>query len=223
MFLLHEHFWTSKKKFCFPQDADKSLTPQLKRFSMSPRENRFLILVKPYLYPCFIISYFLSFIWYGWSHRNVEELTRRAAQEKVRFSNRSLIIIITTFLCLIYFVTQLIFQFSVQESRIDNYTTKELVNDSPRIKSHHQIINMANLEIPITENNDNVEKAEAYTKELENVETVLSISIMKHSHNTNISKLFKLHLLFSITDLQHSEEETRGNERVTCPCCSKQQ
>ncbi|VVB12578.1 unnamed protein product [Arabis nemorensis] len=98
-------------------DADKSLTPQLKRFSMSPRENR-----------------------------NVEELTHRVAQEK----------------------------FSIQESRTDNNTTKELVNNnSPRIKSHHQIINMANLEIPITENNDNVEKAEAYTKELENICNIL--------------------------------------------------
>lgn len=30
-------------------------------------------------------------------------------------------------------------------------------------------MNMANLEIPITENADNIEKAEAYTKELDNV------------------------------------------------------
>jgi len=36
---------------------------------------------------------------------------------------------------------------------------------------------MANLEIPITENADNIEKAEAYTKELENVNRAL-FSIM---------------------------------------------
>lgn len=105
-------------------------------------------------------------------HRNVEELTHRAAQGKVRFTNRSLIIVIRiSFLCLVYLtlVTQLIFQFSSQESRIDNNTTKELVKESPRTKSHYQNINMANLEIPITENADNIEKAEAYTKELDNV------------------------------------------------------
>ncbi|XP_010434524.1 PREDICTED: uncharacterized protein At4g18490-like isoform X2 [Camelina sativa] len=98
------------------EDADRSWKPQLKRFSMSPRENR-----------------------------NVEELTHRAVQGK----------------------------FSSQESRIDNNTTKELVKESPRTKSHYQNINMANLEIPITENADNIEKAEAYTKELDNICNIL--------------------------------------------------
>ncbi|XP_010496234.1 PREDICTED: uncharacterized protein At4g18490-like [Camelina sativa] len=98
------------------EDADRSLKPQLKRFSMSPRENR-----------------------------NVEELTHRAVQGK----------------------------FSSLERRIDNNTTKELVKESPRTKSHYQNINMANLEIPITENADNIEKAEAYTKELDNICNIL--------------------------------------------------
>ncbi|XP_010439844.1 PREDICTED: uncharacterized protein At4g18490-like isoform X2 [Camelina sativa] len=98
------------------EDADRSLKPQLKRFSMSPREKR-----------------------------NVEELTHRAVQGK----------------------------FSMQESIIDNDTTKELVKESPRTKSHYQNINMANLEIPITENADNIEKAEAYAKELDNICNIL--------------------------------------------------
>nr|VDD39915.1 unnamed protein product [Brassica oleracea] len=92
------HFPSLKRK-ALDEDADRSLKPQLKRFSMSPRENR-----------------------------NVEELTHRVAQGK----------------------------FSSQESRIDN-------------TSHHQNGNMANLEIPVTENSDNIEKAEAYTKELESI------------------------------------------------------
>ncbi|KAL0890107.1 hypothetical protein Bca101_014090 [Brassica carinata] len=61
-------------------------------------------------------------------------------------------------------------EFSSQESRINNNnTTKELVKESPRSTSYHQITNMANLEIPVTENSDNIEKAEAYTKELESI------------------------------------------------------
>ncbi|KAF8107568.1 hypothetical protein N665_0119s0033 [Sinapis alba] len=106
---------SSLKRKALDEDADRSLKPQLKRFSMSPRENR-----------------------------NVEDLTHRVAQGK----------------------------FSSQESRIDNdntNTTKELVKESPRSTSHQQIINMANLEIPVTENSDNIEKAEAYTKELESI------------------------------------------------------
>jgi len=35
----------ARKKFVVPQDADRSLKPQLKRLSMSPRENRSLIVV----------------------------------------------------------------------------------------------------------------------------------------------------------------------------------
>ncbi|CAN7118802.1 unnamed protein product [Brassica rapa subsp. narinosa] len=103
---------SSLKRKALDEDADRSLKPQLKRFSMSPRENR-----------------------------NAEDLTHRVAQGK----------------------------FSSQESRIDNNTTKELVEKSPRSTSHHQIGNMANLEIPVTENSDNIEKAEAYTKELESI------------------------------------------------------
>ncbi|KAF3490259.1 hypothetical protein F2Q69_00056974 [Brassica cretica] len=108
------HFPSLKRK-ALDEDADRSLKPQLKRFSMSPRENRM--------------------------QRNVEELTHRVAQGK----------------------------FSSQESRLDNNTTKELVEKSPRSTSHHQNGNMANLEIPVTENSDNIEKAEAYTKELESI------------------------------------------------------
>ncbi|XP_013737233.2 uncharacterized protein At4g18490 isoform X2 [Brassica rapa] len=103
---------SSLKRKALDEDADRSLKPQLKRFSMSPRENR-----------------------------NAEDLTHRVAQGK----------------------------FSSQESRIDNNTTKELVGKSPRSTSHHQMGNMANLEIPVTENSDNIEKAEAYTKELESI------------------------------------------------------
>ncbi|KAF3591539.1 hypothetical protein DY000_02026845 [Brassica cretica] len=103
---------SSLKRKALDEDSDRSLRPQLKRFSMSPRENR-----------------------------NAEDLTHRVAQGK----------------------------FSSQESRIDNNTTKELVEKSPRSTSHHQNGNMANLEIPVTENSDNIEKAEAYTKELESI------------------------------------------------------
>ncbi|CAG7883832.1 unnamed protein product [Brassica rapa] len=103
---------SSLKRKALDEDADRSLKPQLKRFSMSPRENR-----------------------------NAEDLTHRVTQGK----------------------------FSSQESRIDNNTTKELVGKSPRSTSHHQMGNMANLEIPVTENSDNIEKAEAYTKELESI------------------------------------------------------
>ncbi|KAL1222915.1 hypothetical protein V5N11_013386 [Cardamine amara subsp. amara] len=107
---------SSLKRKALDEDADRSLKPQLKRFSMSPRENR-----------------------------NVEELTHRAVQGK----------------------------FLSQESRMDINTTEELVKESPRPKPHHQVINMANLEIPITENGDNIEKAEAYTKELDNICNIL--------------------------------------------------
>ncbi|KAG5406726.1 hypothetical protein IGI04_012845, partial [Brassica rapa subsp. trilocularis] len=107
---------SSLKRKALEEDADRSLKPQLKRFSMSPRENR-----------------------------NAEDLTHRVAQGK----------------------------FSSQESRINNNTTKELVEKSPRSTSHHQIGNMANLEIPVTENSDNIEKAEAYTKELESISNTL--------------------------------------------------
>jgi hypothetical protein len=110
------HCPSSLKRKALDEDADRSLKPQLKRLSMSPRENR-----------------------------NVEELTHRAVQGK----------------------------FSSQESRIDTKTTKEPVKESPQTKSHYQNINMANLEIPITENADNIEKAEAYTKELENICNIL--------------------------------------------------
>ncbi|KAG7547028.1 hypothetical protein ISN44_As12g023150 [Arabidopsis suecica] len=111
-----QHCPSSLKRKALDEDADRSLKPQLKRFSMSPRENR-----------------------------NIEELTHRAVQGK----------------------------FSSQESRIDNSTTKEPVKESPQTKSHYQNINMANLEIPITENADNIEKAEAYTKELDNICNIL--------------------------------------------------
>ncbi|EOA15459.1 hypothetical protein CARUB_v10004153mg [Capsella rubella] len=110
------HCPSSLKRKALDMDEDRSLEPQLKRFSMPPKENR-----------------------------NVEELTHRAEQGK----------------------------FCSQESRIDNNTTKQLVKESPRTKSHYQNINMANLEIPITENADNIEKAEAYTKELDNVCNIL--------------------------------------------------
>ncbi|CAH8390005.1 unnamed protein product [Eruca vesicaria subsp. sativa] len=106
------HCPSSLKRKALDEDADRSLKPQLKRFSMSPRETR-----------------------------NVEDLAHRVAQGK----------------------------FSSQESRIDNNATKELVKESPRSRSHHQIINMANLEIPVTENSANIELAEAYTKELESI------------------------------------------------------
>ncbi|XP_024005623.1 uncharacterized protein At4g18490 isoform X3 [Eutrema salsugineum] len=107
---------SSLKRKALDEEADRSLKPQLKRFSMSPRENR-----------------------------NVEELTHRVAQGK----------------------------FSSQESKTDNNISKELVRESPQPKSHHQIINMANMEIPVTENADNIEKAEAYTKELDNICNIL--------------------------------------------------
>ncbi|XP_056854256.1 uncharacterized protein At4g18490 isoform X2 [Raphanus sativus] len=107
---------SSLKRKALDEDADRSLKPQLKRFSMFPRENR-----------------------------NVEDFTHRVAQGK----------------------------FSSQESRIDNKTTKELVEKSPRSTSNHHIINMANLEIPVTENSDNIEKAGAYTKELESICNIL--------------------------------------------------
>ncbi|KAL0873868.1 hypothetical protein Bca101_023573 [Brassica carinata] len=60
-----------------------------------------------------------------------------------------------------------------QASRLDNNTTKQLVKESPRAKSQPQIMNMANLEIPITEYDENIEKAESYTKELENICNIL--------------------------------------------------
>ncbi|KAG2260971.1 hypothetical protein Bca52824_068050 [Brassica carinata] len=108
---------SSLKRKALDEDADRSLKPQLKRFSMSPRENR-----------------------------NADDLIHRVAQGK----------------------------FSSEESRINNNnTTKELVKEGPRSTSHHQITNMANLEIPVTENSDNIEKAEAYTKELESVCNIL--------------------------------------------------
>ncbi|CAH2078638.1 unnamed protein product [Thlaspi arvense] len=103
------HCPSSLKRKAVDQDVDRSLKPQLKRFSMSPRENR-----------------------------NVEELTHRVAHGK-----------------------------------LDNNTIKEPVKESPRATSHHQFINMANLEIPVTENADNIEKAEAYTKELDNICNIL--------------------------------------------------
>ncbi|CAL9225946.1 unnamed protein product [Arabidopsis halleri] len=111
-----QHCPSSLKRKALDEDTDRSLKPQPKRFSMSPRENR-----------------------------NGEELTHRDVQGK----------------------------FSSQESRIDNSTTKEPVKESPQTKSHYQNINMANLEIPITENADNIEKAEAYTKELDNICNIL--------------------------------------------------
>ncbi|KAH0870855.1 hypothetical protein HID58_077877, partial [Brassica napus] len=108
------HFPSLKRK-ALDEDADRSLKPQLKRFSMSPRENR-----------------------------NVEELTHRVAQGKVRYINRHLIVTsTTTFLCLVY---------------VNTCHTIDFPNG-----------NMANLEIPVTENSDNIEKAEAYTKELESI------------------------------------------------------
>ena len=61
------------------------------------------------------------------------------------------------------------FQFSSQASRLDDNTTKQLVKESPRTKPHPQITNMANMEIPITEYDENIEKAESYTKELDSV------------------------------------------------------
>ncbi|KAL0659338.1 hypothetical protein Bca4012_079923 [Brassica carinata] len=135
------HFPSLKRK-ALDEDADRSLKPQLKRFSMSPRENRM--------------------------QRNVEELTHRVAQGK----------------------------FSSQESRIDNNTTKELVEKSPRSTSHHQNGNMANLEIPVTENSDNIEKAEAYTKELESICNTLKkkheeakellVRAQKHSYDPEV-------------------------------------
>ncbi|KAJ4912597.1 Uncharacterized protein Rs2_07218 [Raphanus sativus] len=76
-------------------------------------------------------------------NRNVEELTRTVGQVKV----------------------------SSQASRLDNNTTKQLVKESPRAKP--QLMNMANLEIPITEYDENIEKAESYTKELDNICNIL--------------------------------------------------
>ncbi|XP_048638347.1 uncharacterized protein At4g18490 isoform X2 [Brassica napus] len=110
------HCPPSLKRKALNQDADRSLMPQLKRFSMSPRENR-----------------------------NVEELTHTVGQVKV----------------------------SSQASRLDNNTTKQLVKESPRAKSQPQFVNMANLEIPITEYDENIEKAESYTKELDNICNIL--------------------------------------------------
>ncbi|XP_009131866.1 uncharacterized protein At4g18490 isoform X2 [Brassica rapa] len=110
------HCPPSLKRKALDEDADRSLMPQLKRFSMSPRENR-----------------------------NVKELTHTVGQVKV----------------------------SSQASRLDNNTTKQLVKESPRAKSQPQCMNMANLEIPITEYDENIEKAESYTKELDNICNIL--------------------------------------------------
>ncbi|CAN8325145.1 unnamed protein product [Cochlearia groenlandica] len=111
------HCPSSLKRKALDENADRSLKPQqLKRFSMSPRENR-----------------------------NVEETAKRGAQG----------------------------MFSSQDNRTDNNTTKEVIKESPRTMSHHRIINMANLEIPVTESADNIEKAEAYTKELDNICNIL--------------------------------------------------
>ncbi|KAF2543516.1 hypothetical protein F2Q68_00029427 [Brassica cretica] len=62
---------------------------------------------------------------------------------------------------------------SSQASRLDNNTTKQLVKESPRAKPQPQFMNMANLEIPITEYDENIEKAESYTKELDNICNIL--------------------------------------------------
>ncbi|KAJ0236863.1 hypothetical protein HA466_0255470 [Hirschfeldia incana] len=110
------HCPPSLKRKALVEDVDRSLMPQLKRFSMSPRENR-----------------------------NVEALTHTVGQVKV----------------------------SNQASRLDNNTTKQLVKQSPRAKSQPQLMNMANLEIPITEYDENIEKAESYTKELDNICNIL--------------------------------------------------
>ncbi|KAF8097423.1 hypothetical protein N665_0289s0012 [Sinapis alba] len=110
------HCPPSLKRKALDEDADRSLMPQLKRFSMSQKENR-----------------------------NVEELTHTVGQVKV----------------------------SSQASRLDNNTTKQLVKESPRAKSQPQFMNMANLEIPITEYDENIEKAESYTKELDNICNIL--------------------------------------------------
>ncbi|XP_018445151.1 uncharacterized protein At4g18490 isoform X2 [Raphanus sativus] len=110
------HCPPSLKRKALDEDADRSLMPQLKRFSMSPRGNR-----------------------------NVEELTHIVGQVKV----------------------------SCQASRLENNTTKHLVKESPRTKSQPQFMNMANLEIPITEYDENIEKAESYTKELDNICNIL--------------------------------------------------
>ncbi|XP_048601443.1 uncharacterized protein At4g18490 isoform X2 [Brassica napus] len=110
------HCPPSLKRKALNQDADRSLMPQLKRFSVSPRESR-----------------------------NVKELTHTVGQVKV----------------------------SSQASRLDNNTTKQLVKESPRAKPQPQFMNMANLEIPITEYDENIEKAESYTKELDNICNIL--------------------------------------------------
>ncbi|KAF3528717.1 hypothetical protein DY000_02037344 [Brassica cretica] len=110
------HCPPSLKRKALNQDADRSLMPQLKRFSVSPRETR-----------------------------NVKELTHTVGQVKV----------------------------SSQASRLDNNTTKQLVKESPRAKPQPQFMNMANLEIPITEYDENIEKAESYTKELDNICNIL--------------------------------------------------
>ncbi|CAG7886972.1 unnamed protein product [Brassica rapa] len=110
------HCPPSLKRKALDEDADRSLMPQLKRFSMSPRENR-----------------------------NVKELTHTVGQVKV----------------------------SSQASRLDNNTTKQLVKESPRATPQPQFMNMANLEIPITEYDENIEKAESYTKELDNICNIL--------------------------------------------------
>ncbi|KAL0687655.1 hypothetical protein Bca4012_087332 [Brassica carinata] len=64
-------------------------------------------------------------------------------------------------------------EFSSQASRLDDNTTKQLVKESPRTKPHPQITNMANMEIPITEYDENIEKAESYTKELDSICNIL--------------------------------------------------
>ncbi|CAH8345360.1 unnamed protein product [Eruca vesicaria subsp. sativa] len=110
------HLPPSLKRKALNEDADRSLMPQLKRFSMSPKENR-----------------------------NVDELTHTVGQVKV----------------------------TSPLSKLDNNTTKQLVKESPQTKPHPQIMNMANMEIPITEYDENIEKAESYTKELDNICNIL--------------------------------------------------
>nr|VDD48829.1 unnamed protein product [Brassica oleracea] len=110
------HCPPSLKRKALDEDPNRSLMPQLKRFSMSPRENR-----------------------------NIEEHAHAVGQGK----------------------------FSSQASRLDDNTTKQLVKESPRTKPHPQITNMANMEIPITEYDENIEKAESYTKELDSICNIL--------------------------------------------------
>ncbi|XP_010518787.1 PREDICTED: uncharacterized protein At4g18490 isoform X2 [Tarenaya hassleriana] len=65
-------------------------------------------------------------------------------------------------------------KFCSQDNKTESRTKNLTCNNSPeRGLEARQQINLAELEIPVTENDDNVAKAEAYAKELENICNIL--------------------------------------------------